>query len=173
MHLEGSVVDEDIQPPQLFDRLGHGLSAMVSVSDIAGKQNAAPPLCLHCLPRNFGIGVLIKVGNSDVGSFARKQNGDRAPDPGVSAGDQRHLSLKLLRAEIERRVIHGRRFKLRFRPGLWLVLFWKRRFRIVPGSRLHGASLALQLAVGFRHFLLNVALFQLDLAGFRHCSSSL
>ena len=118
------------------------------------------PSALHCLPRNFGIGVLIKVGNSDVGSFARKQNGDRAPDPGVSAGDQRHLSLKLLRTEIERRVIHGRRFKLRFRPGLWLVLFWKRRFRVTPGSGLHGAVrfLLAFFVVGCRDFGLNVTL---------------
>ncbi|MNL64495.1 hypothetical protein D3C87_1887160 [compost metagenome] len=44
-----------------------------------------------------GVGrivVFVEIGDQDIGAFTRESNGDGLANPGIGAGDQRHLALK-------------------------------------------------------------------------------
>jgi hypothetical protein len=39
--------------------------------------------------------VLVEIGDGDVRPFAREEDGDGSTDPGITAGDERHLVVEL------------------------------------------------------------------------------
>ena len=73
-------------------------------------QDAAAAFCLDGRLRRLGILIFGEIGDGDVRALSREQHGDRPADAGIAAGDQRNLAVELLRAQIEGRIIHWRRF---------------------------------------------------------------
>ena len=93
-------------------------------------SDAAAAFLLDRALRLRGVVVFVEIGDGDIGAFAGEENGDRAADAGIAAGDERDLVLELVRALVMRRVVHRREFKVGFVPGLLEMLLRKGRLRI-------------------------------------------
>jgi hypothetical protein len=73
--------------------------------------------------------MFAQILDRDLGPLASEQHRHGTPYPGVRAGNQRDLSLKLARAAIVGGIEHRLRLNLGLAPGLLLVLpgqWWRR-----------------------------------------------
>src|SRR4051794_15585433 len=86
--LLGGVVHQDIEPPELLNRLRHRLLAKRLVTNIAGDQHAAPILLYDHPACLLGVAMLIEVDNRHVGALFCEDNCDGAAYSTVAAGDQ-------------------------------------------------------------------------------------
>ena len=96
--LLAGIVDEDVEPAELLDRLPDGPFAELLVADVAGDRDRSAAFLLDDLLRLLRIVMLAQIKDCDVGAFAREQRGDGAADSAVGAGDQRDLALEPIRA---------------------------------------------------------------------------
>jgi hypothetical protein len=80
--------------------------------------------------------VLVQIGDSHVGAFARKEDGYGTADARIPASDERHHVLELVRPLVVRGVVHWLKVELRFDARLRKVLARERRGRIDPGPHL-------------------------------------
>ncbi len=138
MHLEGRIVDKDIQASEFLDRLFDRRLAEVPLADIPAQDNAAPPFLFHGLPSIRRILVFLQIDDRHVGALACEKHGHRPAYAGIPAGDQRYLVLQLAGAFPVRRVIERLRLDAGFFAGLGMMLPGKRRRRIFAGACLHG-----------------------------------
>ena len=105
--------------------------AELRVRHVARNQDGAPALLLHRLHGLLRVRVLAQVHDRDVGALAGEQDGDRAPDTRVAAGDDGHLSVQLPRALILRGHVEGTRLQLRLESGFGLLLLRQRRLGVL------------------------------------------
>lgn len=125
MLLESGVVHEDIELAEGADRFVDCLGAKSRLADIARQQQATPSLVFDGSLRGFRIRMLVEICDGDIGAFAREKNGDRPPDPRVSAGNERHHVLELFRPLIGRRREERRIGKVLLKPRFFQMLRWK------------------------------------------------
>src|SRR4029079_17460339 len=92
--LLAGIVDENVEPAQLVDRLADGSLAELLVADVAGDRDRLAPLLLDNLPGPGGVVMFAQVKDGDVGAFTGEQRRDRSADAAVGAGDERHLVLQ-------------------------------------------------------------------------------
>jgi hypothetical protein len=100
--LLGGVVDQDVEPAELVDRLLHRSLAECLVAEVAGDGQGPPPFLLDNLLRRLRIVMLAQIDDGYVGAFAREQRRDRPPDPAVGTGDERDLALEPVGAAVAR-----------------------------------------------------------------------
>jgi hypothetical protein len=93
--LEGGVVDQDVEAPELLEHALDRAFAEARVLDVAGDGDGAAAFALDRAPRLARVALLGQVQHRDVGAFAREQHRDRAADAGVAAGDDRTMSSSL------------------------------------------------------------------------------
>jgi hypothetical protein len=88
------IVDQDVEPAELVDRLRHRAIAKRLVADVAGDRDCAPAFLADNLRGLGGIVMLAQIKNRDVRAFAREQGGDSATDAAVRASDQRDFAVQ-------------------------------------------------------------------------------
>ena len=161
MLLKRSVVDEDVEAAEPLQGLLNGARAELRIGDVAADQQAFTSLLLDSIHSALGVLLLFQVDDCNVGAFSRIQHGHAAPDPTVTAGDDRNLALELFRAEIMRRVVKRIGIEFVFVPGLGLMLLRKGQFGIAPRARLHRLFVVRRFAfhaIAVVNFGLNAAL---------------
>src|SRR6202021_2275134 len=92
------VIDENIDPAEMVDRLLDDLAAVLGVFQIAGHQHSLAAFLLDeflDLIRLFG---LVEKGDQNIASLARIRDRDCPAYAAVSAGDDGFHSLELARA---------------------------------------------------------------------------
>jgi hypothetical protein len=138
--LEGGVVDQDVELPELgHGALDHALAVLLIRDVTRDKHDAAAGLLNP--PRGLpGIVFLLgQVGDQDIGTFPRECDGDRPTDSGVPAGDDRGAALELARAFVRLFAMVRRGSHLGRAAGRLLPLLGLRRPRAgVPGILGHG-----------------------------------
>src|SRR3954468_5381712 len=137
-HLEGGVVDEDVELAELVDRALHQSEAVVAVADVAGHRDAAPARLLDPPLRLGGVVMLLEVRAQHVGALARERDRDRPADARVRAGDQRDLVLQPAMADVRLLAVVGERLHAGLAPGRLLLLLGKRRLGLGMGGVLIG-----------------------------------
>ena len=130
-HLVGRVVDQDVELAQLRDRSLDQRPAVRFLGDVAGSQHGLPPRLAHDPGRLLGIGILVQIGDEDVGALAGEGQRHRAADAAVTTGDERDSCLASGRAPdmTPRRSPAGRH--LRLEPGILQAVL--REWRLGPG----------------------------------------
>jgi hypothetical protein len=66
----------------------------LGIAEIAGEQQRLAALLLDRVGGDPRVVVLLEIGDGDLRALAREQHRGRAPDPAVSAGDDRDLVLQ-------------------------------------------------------------------------------
>ncbi|HZQ93341.1 MAG TPA: hypothetical protein VFA60_16240 [Terriglobales bacterium] len=128
--LERGVVYQDVELPEFLHCRLDRIAAEFGVAHVAGDQQRAPSLALHCFARFFRVFLLLRqMNHHHVGAFARIEHRHGTADAGVPAGDDRHLVLQLLRPAIVWREVLRAGLYLRFQAGWLLMLPGKRRLR--------------------------------------------
>ena len=87
MLLEGGVVHQDVEAPQLPGGPIHRFLTKVRIGDVTRYHDAAAPLILD---RRFGflcIRMLVEVRDGDVRTFAREQYGDGTSNAQISTSN--------------------------------------------------------------------------------------
>ena len=79
------VVDEHVDPPELAERLRHGLVHLRGVADVAGHRERAPPLRAHLRGHGIEHGASA-AARHHVGADPRQLERDGAPDALAGAG---------------------------------------------------------------------------------------
>ena len=85
--LLAGVVDEDVEPAQLVDRLLDRAFAERLVADIAGDGDRLAALLLDDVLGELGVLMFAKIEDSDVRALTRKQSRHCAADAAVRPGD--------------------------------------------------------------------------------------
>src|SRR4030095_5382936 len=117
--LVGRVRHENVELAELLHRRVDDLVAELGVTEIAFEREAASALVFDGTTRFLRIRFFRrKMAECDVRAFAREQHGNRAPDPGSPAGDERDLALELSRRAILFRLVTRARIELRLDAGL-------------------------------------------------------
>src|SRR3954451_2673993 len=99
--------------------------------DIA-RRNHSVPTGLAYDPRGLlGIGVLVQVGDEDVGTLTREGQRHRTTDAAVTAGDERHFSLQAAMPLVRLLAVIGTGGHLRFET--WVLQAVLREWRLGPG----------------------------------------
>ena len=84
------------RPPEPPDRVGHGAHAVLPLDEVARDENRRATGVLDPLGGALGIGLLAgQVADRDVGALTGIGDGDRTPDTGVAAGDERPSAVQL------------------------------------------------------------------------------
>src|SRR3981081_2018364 len=128
--LEGGVVHQHVKAAELLCGSGHSLLAEFRIGYITRNDNAVAPFLLDSFLGFFGIVMLIEIGDGDIGSLARKQNGYRAPDAGIAARNEGDFAVELLGALVMRGVTHRRELKFGFLARLAKMLLGKWRLGV-------------------------------------------
>lgn len=92
--LEGGIVDEDVELPEVLDALAHEVGAVLFGGYVARKDKRSSLRPFDPAGRFIGILVLAKIRNDDICPFAGKCDGHGAADTRICACDQRNLSLE-------------------------------------------------------------------------------
>src|SRR6185369_14246068 len=92
--LLAGIVDEDVEPAELFDGLSYGVLAELLVSNVARDGDGPATLTFDDLLRLRRIVMLAKIEDRDLRPLPSKQRGGSSADPAAGGGDQRHLSLQ-------------------------------------------------------------------------------
>ena len=90
--LFAGIVDEDVELAEPLDHLGDRIVAKILVADIAWKRDRLAALGTHDPGGLFGIVMFFEIDDCDMRALARIQRRDRAADPAVRPGDDRHLA---------------------------------------------------------------------------------
>jgi hypothetical protein len=117
------VVDEDVEPTEAPDRVGHGAQAVLPLDEVAGNENGCATGLLDPLGGVLGIGLLTRqVADRDVGALTGVGDGHCTPDSGVPAGDERPFSVELSVTDVRLLAVVGPRLhQARQARGLLLL----------------------------------------------------
>src|SRR4029079_7757164 len=96
--LLAGIVDENVEPAELVDRLADGSLAELLIANVACNRDRLAPLLLDNLPGPGGVVMFAQVKDGDVGAFTGEQRRDRPADAAIGPGDQRRLVLQSPRA---------------------------------------------------------------------------
>src|SRR3954449_6808495 len=108
-HLEGGVVDEDVDAAQLLSGAVNQRPAVALVLEVPGELERRPAGVAHHARGLVGVGLLIlEVGDRDVGALAGERERDGPADPRVAAGHDRLAALEPAAAAVGRLTEVGR-----------------------------------------------------------------
>src|SRR5512145_1163190 len=112
MLLECSIIDENIQFPEFLHSTLDGLSAKLWIGNVTCDQERTSSFALD---RAFGLLcitlLLGQIHDRNICTLACEQYSNRTPDPGIAAGNECHLALKLACGFIIRRFVLGLRLQ--------------------------------------------------------------
>ena len=107
--LLGGVVDQDVEPAELLDRLLDAALAERLVADIARDLDARRgPRSRPARSVSSASLCSFEIDDRDVSALARHGDRDGAADAAVAAGDQRDLALKPARTVRLRKILRQR-----------------------------------------------------------------
>jgi len=93
--LGACVIDEDVEPAELFYGVVDDLLAEAFLADIALDEEAAAAVFLgDLLLYGLGVFAFVEVGDGYVGAFFSEEYGHGAADAAVAAGDDGYLVLE-------------------------------------------------------------------------------
>ncbi len=99
--LLAGIVDQDVQPAELFDRLVHDLGAERGIRQVAGESNCLATALADDARDVLGIGLFVRqVRDRDVGTLPRERDCSSSADARVTTGDQCLTSFEPARASI-------------------------------------------------------------------------
>src|SRR3712207_5369377 len=121
-HLEGRVVDQDVDLAELLDRLRDDRLLVGAVGEVTRHQHALPAGLPDVLRGVLSVLVLVEVRNQDVGALPGEGDRDGAADAAVAAGDDRRLAGQPAGTAVALLPVVGLRCHLPQRPGDVLLL---------------------------------------------------
>jgi len=133
--LGAGVVDDDVQAAELAYGALHGLGAVFLVGQVAGDEQAVTPGVPYELRSVPGVVVFAEVRDRDVRALLRECRADRAPDPGVPAGDQGPFSVQQPAPAVAAHLIARMRIHRR-RPPRRRLFLPRRSTRVIAHTRL-------------------------------------
>src|SRR5256885_9580311 len=123
MLLEGGIVDENVEAPELFARLIHGAVAERGVGDITRNEQAPLAHALDRALRLFRIALFLgEIHDCDIRAFAREEVRHRPANPRVATRDECDLAIELAGRLVRRAFITWSRVDLSFDARVLLVL---------------------------------------------------
>ncbi|MCY1514640.1 hypothetical protein D9M68_491890 [compost metagenome] len=98
--LLGRVVDQDIELAVLLHRLARHPFGVAAVGKVACDRKAFAPRRFDQFDGFASVGMLVEIGNGNVGALAREGHGNGAANTAVAARDQRHAPLQAAAADV-------------------------------------------------------------------------
>jgi hypothetical protein len=126
-HLEGGVVDENVEPPKSLQGSVHQLAAVGRIGDVAGNRYGASSRLLDPVRGFSCLLILAEIGYHYVRPLAGKRDCHSAANAGIGAGDQGNASIEFSIATIRVFPMIGTRRLFGSRPRTLLLLSGKRR----------------------------------------------
>jgi hypothetical protein len=121
-HLEGGVVDEDVDLAEFLHRAFDDGLAVGLLADVARDGDAFPPGGLDYPRRLLRVTLFAQVGDEDVCPLAGEGQRHGPADAAVAAGDDRRLPFQLPRPLVGLLPIVRRWLHLGFEPRRFLLL---------------------------------------------------
>lgn len=124
----GGVAHQGVEPAQPFHGAPHSVEAERLLAQVAGDEQAPPPLGLDALAHDVGVRLLAgKIRDRDIRSLPGVEERDGAADTGITAGDERDLAGQLARRPVSRGPVARRRVDLGLQARVRQPLLGKRR----------------------------------------------
>jgi len=125
------IIDQDIKTTECGKRLFYGVTAPLLISNVTHDRQTTAAFSLNLAFRLFGIAVLIKVHDRDIGSLGCEREGYRSPNAAVAAGDQGRFPREFAAAAVARVLCARARRHLRLHTRLMILMLRRVLLRIM------------------------------------------